>query len=108
MGELTFGGAGEEDKKFVWRRLLGEYSQVGKISKFLAGWRGLPPSLPVKKILYICIYVYINMQYIYHLYVYVCLYNIYDYINGCVYLFCPNRWHFFLGSLVLMLQFSFG
>ena len=91
MGELTFGGAGEEDKKFVWRRLLGEYSQVGKISKFLAGWRGLPPSLPVKKILYICIYVYINMQYIYHLYVYVCLYNIYDYINGCVYLFCPNR-----------------
>ena len=52
MGELTFGG-GRRIKLWWEVYLLGEFSQVGGMSKLSAGERGLPPSFPVGKPIYI-------------------------------------------------------
>ena len=78
MGELSFGDGG-------WRRiqiwgeggLLGGFSQVGGINKFSAGGKGLPPSTPVGKLIYIYIYIYYVC-----IYIYICL-CIYHSANLC-------------------------
>ena len=57
MGKLTFGKWGGGRIKIWWEGVLVEgFSQVGGMSKFSAGGRGLPPSFPVGKPIYIYIY----------------------------------------------------
>ena len=54
--ELTSGGGRAKIKLWWEEDLLGGFSQVGGMSKFSAGGRGLPPSFPVGKPIYIYIY----------------------------------------------------
>ena len=55
MGKLTFGEGGEGGRIKIWWEggLLGAISQVGGMSKFSAGGRGLLPFFPVGKPIYI-------------------------------------------------------
>ena len=58
MWELTSGGGRARIKLWWEGGLLGGFSQVGGMSKFSAGGRGLPPFFPVGKPIYIYIYIY--------------------------------------------------
>ena len=56
MGKLTFGKWGGRIKIWWEGVLLEGFSQVGEMSKFSTGGRGLPPSFLVGKPIYIYIY----------------------------------------------------
>ena len=57
MRELTFGGEVEGDKNLVGGGSIGGIFPRGGMSKLSAGGRGLPPSFPVGKPIYIYIYI---------------------------------------------------